>query len=152
MAAAAQAEEALGLGLHVAPVAGNDVAADERVAERLQLVALGAGMEHRRPHGHEDRRVPGRGQPDEAAQGMERAVGVARARAAFLRLGPLHDGRATSLVEAEDLAGALEDHTHLVVVLTAGKAGAVRSRPDLDEEDRRAGQGRRRPTAAWETL
>jgi len=36
----------------------------------------------------------------------------------------------------------LDDHAHLVVVLAADKARAVRGRPDLDEQDRGVGQRR----------
>lgn len=44
VAATAGTEETLGLGLHVAAIAGNDVASDEGVAEGLQVLALRRGV------------------------------------------------------------------------------------------------------------
>jgi hypothetical protein len=70
---------------------------------------------------------------------MQRAVGVARARAGALRLRALHDGLEPRLAESEHLLGGLDDDAELVVVLTSRQAGSVRARTDLDEQDRVVG-------------
>ena len=41
------------------------------------------------------------------------------------------------IADAEHFVGLLDDDAHLVVVLAAGKSGAVRGGADLDEKDRR---------------
>ncbi len=142
VASAPGAKQPHGLRLHVPAVARHDVAADEGVGECPELVSVGGRLQHGGPERHEDRRVPARRHAHEAAQRVQRAVGVARPRPGPLGLGPLHDRAQPAVVEPDHLCRRLDDDAHLVVVLAAGDAGAVGGGADLDQQDRGRGQGR----------
>lgn len=116
------------------------MAADEGVAQGLQLLALGGGVVDGSPQRHEDRRVARGRETQEPTQGVQGAVDVAGPGAAAFGLGALHHGGKAPLVEPEDLVRQLDDDAELVVVLPTGDARAMRRRADLDEEDRRAGE------------
>jgi hypothetical protein len=118
------------------------MAADEGGRELAELRARHRAVQHRRPEAEQDQGFAAGGEAGEAAQRVERAVGVAGARAGALGLGALHHRAQARLAEAEaeDVAGRLEDDAQLVVVL-AGEAGAVRGRADLDQQDRRREAG-----------
>ena len=140
--AAPQAQQPQALRPHVPLVAGHDVAPDERRAERPELLARGRDVPDRRPQRHQHRRVPGRRQPDEAAQRVQRPVDVAGAGSGALGLRALHDRAEAPLVEADHLLRRLDHHAHLVQVLAAGQPGAVGGGAHLHEQDGRAGQRR----------
>jgi hypothetical protein len=137
--ATAGAEQAHGLGLHVPAVPRDHMPADEGITECLEFEPFGRGVQHRRPHRHQNRRIAGRGQAHEAPQRVQRAVGVAGPGSSALRLRALHHRAESAVIEAEYLRGRLHHDAHLVVVLATGQAGSVRGRAHLHQQDRRVG-------------
>lgn len=133
---AADAEQPLGLGLHVAAVARDHMPSGERLAKFPQREPVGGGEQHRCPQRHQDRRVARYRQPQEPAQRVHRAIGVPRTRADAFRLRPVHPAARPRLGQAKNLGGSFHHHGELVVVLPARKPGAVRSRTHLDQQDR----------------
>lgn len=73
------------------------------------------GVQDRRPHTHQDRRVAARRQPDEATQRVQRPIGVARTGSSALRLRSQHDAAEPAVIEAEHLGRCLDHDPHLVV-------------------------------------
>ena len=69
LAPAANPEKPLRLGLHVTPVARDDVAAHERSAEAAQLGSLVGLIDDRRPKRHRDRRITRRLAPIQPSRG-----------------------------------------------------------------------------------